>query len=870
MAHGEIETAPAPGRSLTPESSLLLLTASLLVLAGAYGSIKDRSLSASAAKTLSASAAETLPAIAPAAIAQASACENDLRELRHELRRLRAGEALFDTELSALRSRADHLGSHCERPDAARATRHLLALAPEDALSASAAMDRVQATLDAMGADASAHIDEQLSTALRALESLLPDLDALRDPLPAAYARRILADLHLRDETGAGAQTAIALSQRALATYHECGFLDQEVEALDILARAHLAESALSVARSTALRGLEMARTIDDALYESLSLRTLVRIADRTGTGLERERLLRVWAELAQDHERCALEEWWAWTRETVTWLIDEDHPTQAHTFLENALANRRDATDRDPLASTTLRRQARVLRATILIRNGEHERASALLAEGATYSDRTRLLRAYLNLQRLRDADAIESPALKAELAVLLKESWTSNLPPDLQAQGAVYSAEHHLQSERPELARALLEATVRRAIRQDRGLATRTSLDETVSLGGEVLGLHAIQLLARAYLDLDHPILAATLIEELQARSLRAGQAALTPTDLNAWASHYDHGLVTWVLGPDEGVAIWLGPDGQTDSLRIPFGRRPVQRAAASLRQALRERRHEDATQIGAELCSALLPELLLRRLTKSRAPAGLLLLAHGPLESLPLAALRLPTPAGTDHAGPLLAEATTLHILPGLPAAQPSAALRTSDPWILAGAPTDARGETRLPEAREELLQISHRRENKLILGPDMTRAAMIEALENSANLHIATHIEWVDTPAGPAPALELAAGEFLTVADLPGRLGARELVVLSGCESAGGQVLDGEGVLGFVRAFLESGTRGVVATLWPVEDAAAREFGIALHEGLVAGSEPAAAVRGAGRRLRELDRADWAAFQWIGQR
>ena len=147
--------------------------------------------------------------------------------------------------------------------------------------------------------------------------------------------------------------------------------------------------------------------------------------------------------------------------------------------------------------------------------------------------------------------------------------------------------------------------------------------------------------------------------------------------------------------------------------------------------------------------------------------------------------------------------------------------------------------------------------------------MNRAAMISAIEDDACLHIATHVEWVDTNFGPSPALELADGELLTVGDLPAKLGSRELVVLAGCESAGGRVLDGEGVLGFTRAFLRSGTRGVVATLWPVGDETAREFGVALHESLIAQRSPATAVREAGQQLREAGVADWAAFQLLGR-
>ena len=78
-----------------------------------------------------------------------------------------------------------------------------------------------------------------------------------------------------------------------------------------------------------------------------------------------------------------------------------------------------------------------------------------------------------------------------------------------------------------------------------------------------------------------------------------------------------------------------------------------------------------------------------------------------------------------------------------------------------------------------------------------------------------------------------------------------------------------MLDGEGALGFSRAFLRSGTRGVVATLWPVKDQAAEMFGCALHQSLIAQDSPSVAVRTAAMKLRDYGEPDWAAFQLLGR-
>ena len=79
------------------------------------------------------------------------------------------------------------------------------------------------------------------------------------------------------------------------------------------------------------------------------------------------------------------------------------------------------------------------------------------------------------------------------------------------------------------------------------------------------------------------------------------------------------------------------------------------------------------------------------------------------------------------------------------------------------------------------------------------------------------------------------------------------------------------MDAEGLQGVARAFLESGTRNLVVTLWPVADEPARVFAEDLHRGLIAGARPSEAVAAARARLRDggYPAADWAAFRLIGR-
>jgi CHAT domain-containing protein len=61
-------------------------------------------------------------------------------------------------------------------------------------------------------------------------------------------------------------------------------------------------------------------------------------------------------------------------------------------------------------------------------------------------------------------------------------------------------------------------------------------------------------------------------------------------------------------------------------------------------------------------------------------------------------------------------------------------------------------------------------------------------------------------------------------LLQTRDIHGLRLDADLVTLSACETALGQNVTGEGMIGLTRAFFCAGARAVVASLWDVEDAA----------------------------------------------
>ncbi len=114
-----------------------------------------------------------------------------------------------------------------------------------------------------------------------------------------------------------------------------------------------------------------------------------------------------------------------------------------------------------------------------------------------------------------------------------------------------------------------------------------------------------------------------------------------------------------------------------------------------------------------------------------------------------------------------------------------------------------------------------------------------------------------------PAGLLPTPEIAARALRGV----------ELVVLSACASARGPAYGSEGILSLTNAFLAAGVPAVVASSWPIEDAATREIMVAFHRGIAAGLAPSAALRRAQLVAMEEHRSRpsiWAAFGLSGAR
>lgn len=148
---------------------------------------------------------------------------------------------------------------------------------------------------------------------------------------------------------------------------------------------------------------------------------------------------------------------------------------------------------------------------------------------------------------------------------------------------------------------------------------------------------------------------------------------------------------------------------------------------------------------------------------------------------------------------------------------------------------------------------------------LLGADATRESFLSSATRSRVIHVATHAFVLDRSCGGNPLLHsglvfAGANQSRTSAILTAQqiasldLSGVDLAVLSACDTGGGELTDGEGVLGLERAFHIAGARSVIMTLWPVDDKITSRYMQTLYGQLLAHkAQPADAVWAADRTM-----------------
>ena len=95
-----------------------------------------------------------------------------------------------------------------------------------------------------------------------------------------------------------------------------------------------------------------------------------------------------------------------------------------------------------------------------------------------------------------------------------------------------------------------------------------------------------------------------------------------------------------------------------------------------------------------------------------------------------------------------------------------------------------------------------------------------------------------------------------------------LGNTDIVILSSCETALGDLQDNEGVIGLQRAFKIAGVKQMILSLWKVPDKETVELMTMFYKNLIDGQSAAESLRIAQLKMKEkYPPYYWAAFVLI---
>ncbi|KAL9951426.1 hypothetical protein ACROYT_G044085 [Oculina patagonica] len=245
-------------------------------------------------------------------------------------------------------------------------------------------------------------------------------------------------------------------------------------------------------------------------------------------------------------------------------------------------------------------------------------------------------------------------------------------------------------------------------------------------------------------------------------------------------------------------------------------------------------------------------------------------------------------IPFAALPDENGKCLAEAFRIHVAPSLTTLKlihdSPADYHSQTGALIVGNPDVGHVQfnrrptyiSRLPCAENEAKIIGQKLGVKPLLGQEATKQAVLEVINSVSLTHFAAHGdaergEIVLAPATRTSDRRPREEEFLlTMSDISKVRLRAKLVVLSCCHSARGQIR-AEGAVGIARAFLGSGARSVLVSLWALEASATEQLMSRFYKHLVRGKSASESLHEAMKRMRckgYSHVSEWAPFILIG--
>ncbi|HEV7768511.1 MAG TPA: CHAT domain-containing protein [Thermoanaerobaculia bacterium] len=319
----------------------------------------------------------------------------------------------------------------------------------------------------------------------------------------------------------------------------------------------------------------------------------------------------------------------------------------------------------------------------------------------------------------------------------------------------------------------------------------------------------------------------------------------------------------LVEYAVLPRRVVAFCLTSDGIA-ATSIVVERFDLETRIASFVNRIRRRAPLAEVHADGSALYRLLIDPLRSRLANARE---LVIVPDRQLYALPFAALR------NESRQKYLAEEVAIRFATS--AAFSNEVEGPIDPVLIVADPPTPQW-PRLPFSAEEAMRIAGMYRGTLLSGAAATRSAFVDAAADSALIHFAGHANSDATTSYGA--LLFAANSTDSgvvgssdVARL--RLSRKPLVVLAACGTFRGDALHVGGMSSLARAFLIAGARGVVGTLWEIDDDVSASLFLRLHQHLMGGADPADALRLAqsdllqSPDLRLAHPAAWAPVEYL---
>jgi CHAT domain-containing protein len=311
------------------------------------------------------------------------------------------------------------------------------------------------------------------------------------------------------------------------------------------------------------------------------------------------------------------------------------------------------------------------------------------------------------------------------------------------------------------------------------------------------------------------------------------------------------------------DSGAAIWVIRRNGISFARSSANRDAIEKAVRRHLTAIVSNDNAAIQREGRWLFDQLIAPMA----SHLDASASIVFIADGALQTLPFAALVMPD-------GKYQVEQHVIAVAPSATIFVSSAGTSYGPTSVLAVAQPAPPGMPYLPNAAQEVADsaVMYSR-GRAFVGSEITPAEFLADARAVDVVYFAGHAR-VDASQSSrsallfeprsekdSPALTAAA---IAASDLP----TRPLVILGACSTGRGRVRRNEGIDSLANAFLYAGARGVVATLWDVDDGPSAELFRLLHRNLRGGARPANALRAAqlsmlhGGDIANRSPASWA--------